>query len=587
MLRSTYQATIGLILLFISIPLTLAQTTMTYQGQLQDGSSLVDGESVELYFELYDDPDPGNGTLISDDGPFNVSVEDGLFQVELDFGDVNYTVAKYLRIRVDGTWLDGTQEITTVPVATRALNVLPGVSGIWSQSGDAISYSANGQGVIFSPDGSSDQGPIIAIGHGSNDASARGVTVSGGGQSGAPNVAGGAYAVIAGGFGNIADGQRAVVSGGADNEALGFSATIGGGRFNVANSVSTTIAGGLSNEATGSNSVIGGGWRNKTGDSLSVVPGGQENEARARYSFAGGYNAIVQADHRGAFVWADDVNQLDGIASDRGEPFQSQAANEFAVRATGGVRFVTDIDDNGDALQSLHFNSQGQMGINRSSPLAALHVESASGEDAFRSRIDGLTGLRVHDNRGVSVGTAGTPPAAGLSVSGELELNTLGSGGSQLCINSSDIVSECNTSSRRFKQNIQSFDGAKERIERLRAVRFNWIETGETDIGLIAEEVAEVAPELALYEDDGQVRGVKYRQLGVVLLAAMQEQHREMAAWQREQQDRLAAMEAENARLRSAVERNAELAERNRDLEGRLAALEAVLLEKERVARSE
>ncbi len=63
----------------------------------------------------------------------------------------------------------------------------------------------------------------------------------------------------------------------------------------------------------------------------SVVAGGQNNIAFGEASFAAGSNA--QAKNAGAFVWADDNAGI----------FASTAANEFAVRAIGGVRFVTSV----------------------------------------------------------------------------------------------------------------------------------------------------------------------------------------------------------------------------------------------------
>lgn len=556
-------------------------TTITYQGQLQEGGAPFDGQ-VEMTFELFDDET--GGSPVASPIAKDVDVTGGMFQVELDF-DAVHGQQGWLEITVDGGDPLDRQPVTAAPVATHALNVADGVSGVWNKSGDTISYVANNQSIVFDPDGDAGEGPRIGMGHADNEANGQGATVSGGGQSGEANLASASYSVIAGGFNNTAGGTNSVISGGADNDAAGAAATVGGGRFNLAESTSTTIAGGLSNEATGSSSVISGGWRNKAGDSLSVVPGGQENEARARYSFAGGYNAIVEAEHRGAFVWADDVNELDEIASDRGEPFQSQVANEFAVRATGGFRFVSDIDDVGEAVQLMHFNPDGRLGINTGSPLAALHVESASDEDPLRVRVDGSTGLRVADDQGVSVGTNLSAPAYGLRVLGEFELNSLGDGGStDLCRTADDIVSDC-SSARRFKQDIQPLETAGALIDRLRAVRFNWRKTGKADIGLIAEEVAEVEPDLVNYGDDGEIRGVKYRHLTAVLTRALQEQKIEFESWQQDARDRLAALESENARLQLAVEKNAELAERNRELEQRLTALEAVLLEDERVTR--
>jgi hypothetical protein len=44
------------------------------------------------------------------------------------------------------------------------------------------------------------------------------------------------------------------------------------------------------------------------------------------------------------------------------------------------------------------------------------------------------------------------------------------------------------------------------------------------DFGLVAEEVASVEPMLVTHNKDGQVQGVKYERLGVVLINAIREQ---------------------------------------------------------------
>ena len=86
-----------------------------------------------------------------------------------------------------------------------------------------------------------------------------------------------------------------------------------------------------------------------------------------------------------------------------------------------------------------------------------------------------------------------------------------------------------NTSSRRFKSNIESVSGALGKVQRLRGVTFNWNETGKHDIGLVAEEVAEVVPEVVSYDQRGEeVRGVDYARLTALLIEAIKEQQAEI-----------------------------------------------------------
>ena len=80
-------------------------------------------------------------------------------------------------------------------------------------------------------------------------------------------------------------------------------------------------------------------------------------------------------------------------------------------------------------------------------------------------------------------------------------------------------------SSARFKADVTTIADASDLVERLRGVRFHWTADGRPDIGLIAEEVATVLPELVAYEPDGTtVRGLRYAPLVAVLIEAAKTQ---------------------------------------------------------------
>jgi hypothetical protein len=173
-------------------------------------------------------------------------------------------------------------------------------------------------------------------GGGGNSASGSHATVSGGSR----NTADGRDATIGGGAYNVANATQATVGGGSENDATGFGATIGGGAGNSASGAQVTVGGGLSNQATEIYATVGGGYRNTASGAFSTVTGGSLNEAAGDHSQASGHRAIVAPDHGGAFLFAD--------STDVG--FRSLATDEFAVRASGGVRFVTAVDSSGDPV---------------------------------------------------------------------------------------------------------------------------------------------------------------------------------------------------------------------------------------------
>ena len=79
------------------------------------------------------------------------------------------------------------------------------------------------------------------------------------------------------------------------------------------------------------------------------------------------------------------------------------------------------------------------------------------------------------------------------------------------------------SSSIRFKENIKPLEPALSKVEQLNPVTYNKIGVEEEEIGLIAEEVAELFPEVVTYNEEGQPQGIQYQRLSVILLKAVQE----------------------------------------------------------------
>ena len=78
-------------------------------------------------------------------------------------------------------------------------------------------------------------------------------------------------------------------------------------------------------------------------------------------------------------------------------------------------------------------------------------------------------------------------------------------------------------SSLRYKENIINLESITEKVDRLRPVRYNKIGNTNTEIGLIAEEVAEIFPEFVNYNADGEAESLNYTRLSVVLLQTVKE----------------------------------------------------------------
>jgi len=108
-------------------------------------------------------------------------------------------------------------------------------------------------------------------------------------------------------------------------------------------------------------------------------------------------------------------------------------------------------------------------------------------------------------------------------------------------------------SSRRWKTNIQTLHGALEKVERLRGVSYDLKANGQHEVGVIAEEVGAVVPELVTYEANGKdARSVDYSRLTALLIEATKEQQ----ALIRQQQKLIRAQEtqlrSQQAEIRAA-----------------------------------
>jgi hypothetical protein len=115
-----------------------------------------------------------------------------------------------------------------------------------------------------------------------------------------------------------------------------------------------------------------------------------------------------------------------------------------------------------------------------------------------------------------------------VDVPGKLQIDTLATAGStQLCLNSANRVGNC-SSSLRYKTAVQPFRAGLEILSQLRPITFKWKTDGRSDVGLGAEDVAAIEPLLITRNSDGQIEGVKYDRLNVVLINAVKQQQEQI-----------------------------------------------------------
>ena len=341
-----------------------------------------------------------------------------------------------------------------------------------------------------------DAGPNVILGSQFNQVTdgVYGATISGGGDAGkffpslSPN--------------KVTD-RLGTVGGGAANTA-GFFGMVGGGFTNTASEAHSVVAGGFNNMASGRKSTVSGGSNNVASGDYATVAGGSENRAEGSNSFAAGKSA--RALHEGSFVWSDLSNN----------PFISTASNQFLIRATGGVGIGTDAPG---------------------SPLTVNGtIESTSGGFKFPDGTTQTTASRSSPWQKAGIlqndiyYNAGN---VGIGTSNPTNILTLPNG------SATDPIADAWTtySSRRWKTNIKTIAEPLQKIQRLRGVTYDWKSSGKRDIGLIAEEVGEVIPEVVAYEANGiDARSVDYPRLVALLIEAVKAQQQEIQQLRQQQE---------------------------------------------------
>ena len=88
-------------------------------------------------------------------------------------------------------------------------------------------------------------------------------------------------------------------------------------------------------------------------------------------------------------------------------------------------------------------------------------------------------------------------------------------------------------SDQRMKKDIFPLTGALDKIQRLNGVTFTWKKSGTKDIGVIAQNVEKVLPEIVKTGPDG-MKGVEYGHMAALFIEAIKEQQKEIKGLQKE-----------------------------------------------------
>lgn len=518
MIRISTFATILCCIVLFAAPFVQGQTTeFTFQGSLQNSSAPANG-NFDFEFLLFDALSGGTqlGTTLVRS---SVAVTAGTFAVNLDFGSQFSGANRFLEIRVRQTGGGGftpltpRQSVGSSPYSVQSLNATNATSATTANTATNANQlggvAANQYVVTTDPRMTDSRNPLSGSSNYIQNQNA------GAQASSNFNVSGNG---TAGG----------TLSGNIVNAATQYN--LGGNRILRASGSRNLFAGvgaaGQANQTGSFNSFFGSnaGFSNTTGDANSFFgsSAGLANTTSNSNSFFG---------------------------SDAGRDNTTGGSNSF-FGTNAGVNNTTGNDNSFFGRSAGRDNTTGgsnsffgkNAGVNNTTgtnnTIIGIDADVGSGNLNFATAIG--AGAVVTFSNAIQLGRNGID---------RVLIGTLGvAGPTAICLNANNTISSC-SSSIRYKKNIQDFSSGLDLVRNLRPVSFNWKADNKSDIGLVAEEVAAIEPLLITYNDKGEVEGVKYDQISLVLINAIKEQQAQIEYQAKE----IAVQKEINLRLQKQV----------------------------------
>jgi hypothetical protein len=216
----------------------------------------------------------------------------------------------------------------------------------------------------------------------------------------------------------------------------------------------------------------------------------------------------------------------------RSEATATNDANTGVIGIGDGTRGIGVIGvSNGIAPVNGQGNAIGVLGIATATTGGSVGISgSVSSPDGVAVRANSSNGGAIFVGSGGNQASFTVNGNGDVGTSGTLQVSTILSGGnSPLCTlgTAANIIRFC-SSSLRYKKQVSPFTGGLDIVNRLHPITFKWKENNMNDLGLGAEDVAKVEPLLTTTNDKGEVEGVKYGQLNVVLINAIKQQQEQI-----------------------------------------------------------
>ena len=361
--------------------------------------------------------------------------------------------------------------------------------------------------------------------------------------------------------GNTAEGQSALLSltTGGFNSAVGWLSL----RSNTTGQFNTAIGAGalLANTTANQNTATGAG-------ALFSNTIGIDNTATGAFALFSNTNGISNTATGGQALQSNTTgfdNTADGSAAlQRNATGGGNTATGFAAL----VNNTTGSQNTAVGAHALFSNTTGNqntvVGLDALSSNTTGSFNTANGAGALVNNTTGMGNTALGLVAGGNVTTANNViciGAAGADVSNTCFIGNIRGVTTQnadaipVLIDTAGQLGTV-SSSRRFKTEIKSMDKASEALLALKPVTFHYKsdQTRTPQFGLVAEEVAEVNPNLVVRDESGEIYSVRYDAVNAMLLNEFLKEHQKND----EQQATIAQLKNEMASLTATVKDQAE-----------------------------
>jgi hypothetical protein len=187
----------------------------------------------------------------------------------------------------------------------------------------------------------------------------------------------------------------------------------------------------------------------------------------------------------------------------------------------------------GDNIGSINFKAESGVTTVTSASIevdaTTLYNNEIGGDMVFKTASEfhsrPLTEAMRIDKLGM-VGIGTSSPSETLDVDGNARFRSIGSGASAGALHyTSDGTLTTNTSDVRLKTNLQPLENTLNKLLGINTYTFNWIdETDRVDLGMIAQEVEQIFPNLVFTNNVDGYKGIHYDKFSSILTKAIQEQ---------------------------------------------------------------